>query len=167
MEDLLNSYQRTALKMTLRSFEDSLGYCLSWLGSWGMGSGNNAGRPVSEAERQRALELVSLARQEMTLFAQRMGLAGRGDNPLVTLHAQMTIARANLWDNRSKKLARFGRLGRGNAALAEALDPSMTRLANLAGELAEIFAEHDPREMRRHELDHLSVSSADSEQPGT
>ncbi len=140
MEDLLNIHQRLALKMTLRSFEESLGYCLSWLTSWSVSTSNDPGRSLAEAERQRALQLIARAREEITSLTQHLGLARKYGNPCVTIQARMMIARANLWDSRGAKLARFGRPA---SELAEVLDPSIARLADFADELAALFAERD------------------------
>lgn len=145
MEDLLSSYQRSALRLALRSFEESLQYSMGWVGSWRVNATKDPTSSLSEAQCQIALDLMAAAREEIASLRQDLKLTAAEENPCIRIQAEMTIARANLWDSRSKKLARFGRPAAG---LAEALDPSLTHLADLANQLAAIFAERATGETR-------------------
>ncbi len=137
MDEILNPYQRMALKSVLDSFEQSLQYSSSWVGSWKASIASDPDRPLSVDDCQEAMDLIAAARGEIAALRQALKLDAKAPNPCFRIQAEMMVARANLWDSRSKKLERFGHPA---PSLAGILDPSLAHLSDLANKLASTFA---------------------------
>ena len=145
MSELLNPYQRSALMLTLQSFEKSLRYARAWLEDRPGEAFQNAGLRPSRARCLPALDEIALALQQIAALREQFELVEQHEDPRTRIQAEMMVARASLWDSRSKKLTRFGKT---TQELAQTLDPPLTRLADLANHLSMFFNSWNPGEER-------------------
>ncbi len=134
MSDLLNGAQRSSLAIALRMFEEELRRAASWL-EMPPEQGILYRRTLRLPPEARAAvrQSIAAALAEIAGLAQEFGLAPEEQDLATAIAAAMSLSWANLCDARSDKLRRFGDV---HPALAEALDPRLEQLAELALSLA-------------------------------
>ncbi len=139
MRDLLNPYQRSSLRTTLLSFEKSLRTAKAWLdGKEEYGILYRAKIDLSAARREEAQREIESALEQIAELSRVLEIEKEEADPLSMIRAEMSVAWANLWDSRSNKLARFGKVAEG---LSQRLDPDIIRLADIAQRLVLVFSD--------------------------
>lgn len=142
LNELLNPYQKTALTIVLRMFEENLRQALAWLD----------GRPIegilyreeihlAAPQRARARQRIAAALAEIAVLTQKAGLEPEIKDPSDLIRGQMGIAWANLVDSQTSKLNRFGAV---NPEAGGVIDPHLQRLAQIALELTALFERQPP-----------------------
>jgi hypothetical protein len=137
MTELLNPQQRSSLRITLQSFEKNLREAQSWLdGAEENGILYKAKLQISKAHRQQLTGEISEALNQIGALSRKFELEKKEENPLSLIRSEMVISWANLLDSRTAKMARYGNISTGLAAM---LDPAVDDLAETALYLSKIF----------------------------
>ena len=121
------------------SFEKSLREALAWLdGQEEQGILYSAKLRLGQSQRAEARQQIGAALEEIAALRSVFELQKETQTPESLISAEMTVAWANLWDSRARKLGRYGKVAEG---LSSGLDPHVTRLAEIANHLAVIFSD--------------------------
>jgi hypothetical protein len=137
MNDLFNTYQLNSLLLTFRSFEEHLRRADGWLlGREENGILYQCKLSLSDGKRKAARKQIAEALKQIADLVNKLDLQPVGEDPSGLIRGQLTVSWANLLDTRSKKLVRYGEI---DPHLADVLDPSIDRLAQIAIDLARIF----------------------------
>lgn len=138
-DQLFNSYQKTAVTVTLLKFEEDLRQALHWLdGQDEQGILYRRKLEIPEEQRRLARARIAQALEEIRALAQRLELGAEEENASRTLMGRLSIDWENLSGTRARNLGGYGPV---HPDLAQLLDRPMERLADLAKELTTIFLE--------------------------
>jgi hypothetical protein len=134
MNDLLNPYQRNAVTVALRAFEEQLHQFDEWLqGREEVGILYRRQLSVSDATRALIQSKIAQALDCVAELASRLELELQEEDAAATLRAGASACWATLSDVRSNKLRGYGQV---DPRLAPVLDPSIEALSNLSLSLA-------------------------------
>lgn len=138
MSDMLNIPQRSSVAIALRAFEKALRRADAALQGPAEEQGILYRRTMRlPMEKRPAIrQQIALALTEIAEVAQQLGLAVQEDPLESDIAAELSLDWAGLCDVRSAKLKRYGAV---DVRLAEALDPHIERLADLALAIASQF----------------------------
>lgn len=141
MSDLLNGAQRSSLAITLRMFEEELRRADAWLEMPPeQGILYRRTLHLSPEARDAIRQSIAAALAQISQLAQEFRLAPEEQDLAAVIAAAMSLSWANLCDARSDKLRRFGDV---HPSLAEALDPRLDQLAELALWIASLSRSDD------------------------
>jgi hypothetical protein len=130
MSDLLNLYQRGALTIALRAFEEQLRQCDEWMqGRTEEGMLYQRQFFLSRESRTLVREQITQALACIADLAGRFGLPVQEEDAVAMLRAGFSASWAALCDVRADKLKRYGQVAPG---LAQALEPSIETLIELS-----------------------------------
>jgi len=135
MSELLNPYQRNALTVALRAFEEQLHLFERWMHGY-QESGILYRRQLELSEDRRILiqTQVTKALNYIAELATRFDLRPQDEDAAAMLRAGASVCWANLCDVRADKLKRYGQI---DPHLAATLDPSIEALIALALSLSQ------------------------------
>jgi hypothetical protein len=139
-KDLLNSDQLRSVTIVLRLFEEDLRQMGTWLDEH-QADGILYRRQlrITPLQRAKASTYIADALGEIMFLADRLGLEPVVEDATGWIRGQMSVAWSNLIDSQTKKLKRFGEV---DPQAAQAIDPHIQHLANIASELASLFENH-------------------------
>ncbi|MBN1933586.1 MAG: hypothetical protein JW934_02915 [Anaerolineae bacterium] len=138
MSDLLNSYQRNALTVALRAFEEQLHQFAEW-----MRKDEETGilycrrLVLSEEKRASIQSQVAEAIEHIGRLTARFDLRPQEEDATAMLRAGASVCWATLCDVRADKLKRYGQI---DPRLTSALDPDIEALIDLSLSLASKLA---------------------------
>lgn len=139
MKNLLNAYQWNSLRITLLSFEESLHRAQAWLdGEEQRGLLYERRLTIPPKQQREAQREIRKALGLIAELSHLFELPKATENSTSLIRADMSVAWANLLDNRARKLGRYGDV---HPELASALDPRIHKLAEAAQALTVIFSE--------------------------
>jgi hypothetical protein len=134
MSDLLNPYQRNAVTVALRAFEEQLRQFDNWMqGREQVGVLYHRQLSLSESKRALIQGQVAKALKCITELAAQFDLQPQEEDATAMLRAGASACWATLYDVRADKLIRYGQV---DPRLAPMLDPSIEALIELALSLA-------------------------------
>ncbi len=136
-DPLFNSYQKTAVTVTLQKFEEDLRQAIHWLdGQNEQGILYRRRLEMPEEQRRLARARIELALEEIRALAQRLDLETEEENASRTIVGHISIDWENLSGTRARNLGSYGAV---HPDLGKILDQPMERLAELAVELTSLF----------------------------
>jgi len=135
--DLLNPEQFRSVEITLRMFEENLRLISTWLD----GKENNGilyRRELNfpSGRRKAVRQHIDAALNQIAILARTLELQPEEKDITGMIRGKLAESWANLIDNKSGKLNRYGDVDPRAASL---LDPVILRLADLAKELETLF----------------------------
>jgi hypothetical protein len=134
MNDLLNPYQRNAVTVALRAFEEQLHQFDEWMqGREQVGVLYRRRLSISKDKCALIQGKIAQALNCIAELAVRLELEPQEEDAAATLRAGASACSATLYDVRAGKLKRYGQV---DPRLAPMLDPSIETLIELALSLA-------------------------------
>lgn len=137
MSELLNPYQKTALRVVLQAFEENLNKMRFWLGGYEEnGILYHRGMSITAERKTAALELIDQALSGIQELSQTLEMPRDEINAAKMISAQMNSAWVSLSDSHSYNLKGHGEIHPG---LANVIDPKIDQLAQIALDLGRLF----------------------------
>ena len=137
LKDLLNSYQKNSLRITLRMFEENLRNALEWLdGREEDGILYSRKLILSPTGREQARQYIKVALGVIEKLSFQFDLRKESSYAASMLRGELDVSWANLLDARAKKLGRYGKV---HPELGNVLDADIQKLAEIAQQLSAVM----------------------------